>query len=526
MQHNQWLSSWHTTAQRTITRQSYPDIQEEYAIAAATERYASAVSHLADELQNNQDDPEESARALATTAAVLDHHLSTVHENLEEITHEHLLLDDHDPENLRAQQRLQNARDTSDAVTEAARAALEAQGIPLTNDHTKAPEIHELEDRRRQYKRSRQHADTATAAGNAAALKYLILHLHDLDQAQGDERDTETIEATILAMWPYEEHIILNSRRGLPKHAKQQRKEIRNLLDEHAQTIENNRPIYISRAARSFWLEGAADELTGELQEQDPQNKALFTWEDETPHLALMAYRHEGCTQIKLVNEPYHHSIRQQEALSHCNDLENQITTYLDPEEEEGAETHAVRTLLQTAAVNRTLALLNQHIRNQSANQKAIQTALAHGTPVQAKKLINALYYDQAQAVETAAKHTILAGPHLSPEQSLAALQAAKDAGASDNALRHTTDAIKAPPDILLKLGIEPQPPIPWEYARNIILETCTEEQHHSQAIWERVANATGWPTSHPNFKQLRKELSDQIFEEFEVLSDLNNPIR
>lgn len=75
MQDTQWLQDWWPASRSVSTRSMPPGNHERAAIASAANRFAVAVSKLAEEIEDDQEDPKETAQAIAKTAAILDSYL-------------------------------------------------------------------------------------------------------------------------------------------------------------------------------------------------------------------------------------------------------------------------------------------------------------------------------------------------------------------------------------------------------------------------------------------------------------------
>ena len=163
-----------------------------------------------------------------------------------------------------------------------------------------------------------------------------------------------------------------------------------------------------------------------------------------------------------------------------------------EPDQPEGQHSLTFRRMLATAAVNRTKALLNYHDDSTPHADHAIETALKHGGPDRAMNLVRAIYEDQAEAVEEATERHGLLQPPLNRAQIKAALNAAKDAGADEEAQRRTAKLLGVTPQMFQDLDLPEREPISWENAGKILLHTCGSVAPARRDKWDRVAEATG----------------------------------
>ena len=515
MQETQWLQDWLPASQSVSTRSMPPGNHERAAVASAANRFTLAVSKLAEEIEDNQeDDPKETARAIAGTAAVLDSYLSTIAEYVElpEDEEDSDEWDDPTPEDLLTKAQLGLARSTADALAERAQKLLQEAGLPMRRRDSRPFEERDIDQENQLYQQLIQYTDTAAAIGHSTAVQWMINELHE----KHDTDEPSQKAALILAMWPNENELMHLRNRKLPQHAKEAVDASIDQLMQCTWCIEEHRPVFVSLLADPQWHYGRAKELISEFPNVGPEAAAMYSWEDEDTQQAIMAYKQQGSTHVKLVREPYEHPITMQEALEHCNSLELNATELRDQDEPEGPHAQAIRNMLSMAAVNRTLALLGYQGESREPLERAVRIATQHGDATQAYNLVNAIYDEQAQVVfETAAAHRLDKSP-LSATQAQEAVAAARNAGATDDALRYMTSILSIPEENARQMGIPEPEPIPWEHAHDIIRNACSTYPPVDQERWDRITIATGWPPEHPNVHRLRQILTEEATDRLE----------
>ena len=523
MNQQDWTRDWLPAPHQLNTRYEEPGILESAAVAAAASQFATAVTRMAqearagtgedktgeDETGEDETGPRDEAMNLAISAAVVEHQVSTIEAyiQLEEILDpeegEEDEEDDPPPEALQAKEQIKRARATADALSQLARTGLEELGIPVIRKET-APswEERDIEEKNREYRAHRLQADAAATIGNAAAINWLLDRL--VEDENQDEHDHERMGALVLAMWPNEQYLVTGKGPELPPEAAMAREDtIRRVMDM-IWNIEEHRPVFLSELTQDEWENDGVQYLLSNLN-AGPETDPAFEWDAEKPEEAVMAYRHQGSTHVKRVREQYDHPIEIREALHHCNELEDLIIDLHDEDEPEGAETQAHRCLLKMAAVGRAMALINIHDGDWDRNEHAIRIAMEHGGPTRAQELIRAIYDDQAEAVNDAMARHALLDPPLREGELRAAMEAARAAGAADEALRQTASMLGVTREGTERLGIPERKPIPWEKARAIIMHLCATIPPVTQERWERIAAATGWSTDSPEVRELRE---------------------
>ena len=514
MNQQDWTREWLPAPHQLNTRYEEPGILESAAVAAAASQFATAVTRMVqearagtgeDETGQDETGPRDEAMKLAVSAAVVEHQVSKIEAYIQmEETLDPEEEDDPSPETLQAREQIKRARATADALSQLARTGLEELGIPVREETALSWEETDIEEENRQYRARRLQADAAATIGNAAAINWLLDRL--VEEQNQDEHDHERMGGLVLAMWPNEQYLVTGKGPELPPEAATARKDTIHRVMDMVWDIEEHRPLFLS-------------ELTSELTQDERENESIqyllsnlnagpetdptFEWEAEKPEEAVMAYRHQGSTHVKRVSEQYDHPIEIGEALHHCNELEDLIINLHDEDEPEGAETQAHRCLLKMAAAGRTMALINLHDGDWDRREHAIEMAMQHGGPTRAQELIRAIYDDQAQAVNDALARHALLDPPLREGELRAAMEAARAAGAADEALRQTASMLGVTREGAERLGIAERKPIPWEEARRIIMHLCATIPSASQERWERIAAATGWSTDSPEVGEL-----------------------
>ena len=90
----------------------------------------------------------------------------------------------------------------------------------------------------------------------------------------------------------------------------------------------------------------------------------------------------------------------------------------------------------------------------------------------------------------------------LTEEQTKAAISAARNSGATDQALRDMTTQLGIEPNELATYDLPAQPQIPWEEARHILeIAFCLKQQPNED--WLSATAVLGWPSDHHNIIQL-----------------------
>ena len=511
MQENQWLQDWLPTAAHVNTRSMPPGTHERAAVASAAHRFTLALCQLAEEIENDQDDPKDAAQAITATAAVLDNYVSTVTEYINQQSDEENYdqWDDKTPEGLLTKARLDLARSAADTLAVRAQNRLLEAGLPISRHNSSPFQETDIAQENRLYQQIVKYTDTAAAVGHCAALKWLINELHEKDNTTEPNQKT----SLVLAMWPNEENLMRLRNKELPRHAKETVDSSIEELMNCAWCVEEHRPVFVTSLADPQWHNGRAQELISEFPNVGPEAAAMYSWKDDDTQQAIMAYRYQGSTHVKLVREPYEHPITMQDALENCHSLELAATELRDEDEPEGPHAQAIRNMLSMAAINRTLALLGYQHESRATLEHAVRIAMQHGTTTQAYNLVNAIYDEQAQTViESAANHGLDKSP-LTATQAREAVTAARLAGASDDALRHMASILNVPEDDAHQIGIPEPEPVPWEHAQDIIRNICGTYPPADQERWDRITTATGWPPEHPNVQRLRKTLTTEFID-------------
>ena len=506
MQENQWIKDWLPATRSISTRSMEPGPHERAAVASAANHFTLAVSKLAKEIEDGQNGPKDNARAIATTAAVLDNYVCHIAEyvGLPDDEDDHDEWDDPTPEDLLVKAQLGLARSAADALAEHAQKLLLDAGLPFSQSDNRPYAERDTAQETKLYQQLTQYADTASAVGHSAATTWLIDKLHE----QHDTDEPSQKAALVLAMWPNEDPLMRLRNRSLPQQAKDAVNDAVAELMDCVWCIEEHRPVFVTPLAEPQWHDGRAKELASEFPNVGPEAEAMYSWEDDDTQQAIMAYRRQGSTHVKLVREPYDHPISMEDALAHCHSLEISTTELREYEEPEGPPTQAIRNMLAMAAINRTLALLGYQSESHAPLTRAVRIATQHGDATQAYNLINAIYDEQAQAVFAVAEAHGLDKSLLTDTQAQEAVEAARAAGASDDALRHMTSILGIPEDDIHRMDIPETKPISWEHAQEIIQNVCDTYPPVDQEKWDRITAVIGWPPDHPAVRRLRQTMT------------------
>ena len=414
MEEVQWIRDWLPAGHDLSTRAIEPGTHELAATAGATHRFALAVIQFTEGSADDGEDPHQEARSLAATAAALDSFVAQMTKYAGDPSEDDLDdWDDAPPEELRARDQLAQARTAAKALTARARERLDAAGLPIGRRDESEGADRDIQRANEEYRELVRWHETAMAVGHAAAINWLIDELHE----EQDAPDPERKSAIVLAMWPHEDQLMRLHHRDLPPAAAEAVNESVARILECTWCIEEHRPVFVSEMAEPQWHDGRAQELCSEFPNVGPEAEAMYSWEENTPHEAIMAYRHRGSTHVKLAREPYAHPISMEVALEHCHSLEVEATEIRDADEPEGPHAQAIRGMLAIAAINRTLALLGYHDQSREPLDRAVKIALRHGSRTQAFELLNAIYDEQAQAVCNEAVAHGLEAPSSAPHR-------------------------------------------------------------------------------------------------------------
>ena len=509
MQSNSWLRHWLPGGHNTTLRYMMPGNVEKWAIANAAQRYTEAVAGLASTMLDQGDGREDAAKDAAVTAAVLDQYLSDIGGYADTATHDEQEEEDDDdyeegedltPEVLSTRSQLTRAKTTADDLARRIRQRLAELKLPENPQRAFTMDTTDIQEANRLHTERQMAADHAATVGNAAAMEWL---LNQLLEETGPDHDAHRPGAIVLAMAPHEDYLIRTNKN--PK-AKEQAEETWTRFLSEVWRIEEHRPAFVSHRAKGLLTQRAIDDIIGQIQAVGPDSDPTHDWTEDNPEDAVMAYRHQGSNHVKLIAEPYDHPINSEVALAHCNQLDDTIIGLWDPETEEGLETQGIRTIMRTNSANRTLAILHYHYQPQALMDLALRIANMYGSRAVAKNLALQIYDHQADAVGAALERMGLDQPPLNAEQALRALEAAKAAGASDDALRETATLLGLMPE---ETGLPQPEPIPWEWTQEIfqyIFQYISDSGTPPPLDrWERVAQATGWPADHDNLKRLAR---------------------
>ena len=499
MNSNKWLNAWLPGGYKPEMRYMEPTDMEVWAISNAARRYADAINTLSLPLLDPDPDthPADAALEAAMAAGVLESYLSEVEEYVGDGETEDGEGDPPDPtpDLLSARSELAMARHITNDLAERVSQRLGQLQLQQNRDSlTIAMDPESIRKNNEDLRKRTLAAENAATTGNAAAMDWLLEQLEDDADA---DHEPHRLGSIILAMAPHETYVM---RRPEDPKAAERAKEAQTAYFAKAPFMEEHRPAFISDMARDLVPLPEIDQAIAQLHGVGAESEALHLWEEDTFHRAFMAYRHQGSVHVKLIAEQYDHPIRSEKALAHCAELDEVIISLADPEEEEGALAQCMRKMMSVNSANRTLAILHYHFRSQDMMDTAVRIAAHHGTRNTGKQVALELYDHQADAVEAALTRTQLDGSPLTEAQALAALEAAKAAGADDDALRETAPLLGLSP---AQAGLPEPPQIPWEWAQTVMALAFHGNEPPQAHRWERMALAIGWNTNHPNLKRL-----------------------
>lgn len=506
MTDREWIAAWLTTPQNVSTRSIWPRPPERAAVATAATHFVKAAEEMAESIEG---EPDAKARDTAVIAAVVDDYVSTISKYIEPTDDDvneddEYELDDNAPENLNAMRQIAVAREAAASLTERARRMLEEAGLPEKPEKGATMASPEWQKGWEEQEKRGALANSAAVAGHSAALRWLIEELYE----NHDPERPELKSAIVLAMWPNEDKLMRLRGSFLTNAGRETLTETVGILMQNTWDIEEHRPAFVTQLADPQWHDGHGQELVSMFPNVGPEADAMYHWDEDDTDNAIMAYRHRGSTHVKLVSEPYSHSIDWREALGHCEALEQEALESRDFEEEDPNTAQAAREMLAMAAANRSLILLGYHDIDHDDLDEAAQSALRRGGAPRAWQLINAIYDGQAQIVYQKAAELGLNQPELTPEQMKAAVTAAQAAGATADAVRHMAATLGLTPEDPASVGIAEAEPIPKPYAQFIISNVFSIHAPRDEEKWQRVVAATGWDHSESEFQRLRRMLS------------------
>ena len=488
------LEDWITPSHLTATRYIAPSNYERVAAANATTAFTNAIYKLTDQIESSDDTQNNKAIRTIASVAILANFVSSVVRRVD--SENTALINDQDvptPAIAEAFLNLESSVEATNKLAQRAQSALQELDIPLTPlqrnfqlplDHTanlQATEQRQLRDRA---------AETAFFTGNAAALEW---HLEQLSQTDHEDQPMGPMGGHILAMWPTENNLMRMTYRehdddSFHQAASKARQEaISNLLTpDNLNIVEFARPVHISC---NIGEDNDPEFLIGQSWGRGPECEAMYESPTDDLSHSIMLYRYQGCTHVKTADEPYAHPIDRQTVLSHCDDLEQLLLDLEDPEAPDRPATYRL------AVTNRAKALSGLHHIPERTMYRIVQkTKRTIPDLTRQKAVVDAICDGFRDPAEQLYEYHDLNQTPLTPEQLQVAIDAARNAGASEAALRDMAIMLAVPSQDTLKYGVPSQQPVPWTHARDIIRDICAMK-HNDSTSWLTASQAMGWTT-------------------------------
>ena len=506
MERLEWLETWVPPGLNSSIRFAPPLSHEQNAAAGAAQAFTNAVLDLADR-QDKTEDPTARAIAITVAAAILTDYIKTIKKrtgreadpDLEE-------WDDVPPEILKANQIIAFCTDIAEGLADRAETCLKQAGMgnqPLEyNSHTEeTPENNRFW---KQHQEQRKVAQAASMLGNAAAIEW---HLDEMEKLDA-ETDQEQLGGHVLALWTNSDNLTSSERNPSledPEHEAAISK--RSLAIGRLTTPENltqqefSRPVQASRRSIERWDEHNGNFLIGQLWGHGDHSKAMYDWEDDETIDAIMTYRYQGSTHVKLVTEPYQHPIDRNTALEHCNDLEEAAFEIEEP------DNPLSERIVHQAILNRCLVLTGLHQTPLELIHTTLEIAQeTFGESTRMEAFIQVLSNGYVEVAENIINRQELKRNSLNHEQTQAAFTAARATGATASAMR----------DMAIRLGMKPEEirlhripdalQVPWEEARHI-LEHTYRLKNPDNPSWFGAAMVMGWNPNDPLIQRLAAQL-------------------
>ena len=247
--------------------------------------------------------------------------------------------DDPEPETVRGREDLGKAHEIAQSMTARSMTAL-ARAHLQSEESNQDPQEWTL---------LKALASTAARTGNAAALT------HHLEMLTAPGKSLAQRAGEVLASWPSQENLIDSGSSPAGQRPEPTGEEPCPGFEEAAQAsnqaitllmstdvigdAEEAHIVQASPLAQEAHDNGDADYILGLLWGNLGNSRAMYEWENDD-HQVIMAYRFQGMTYIKLLEEAYQHPILTEEALEHCYETTYSLSWTGDsptPEEIAGA---------------------------------------------------------------------------------------------------------------------------------------------------------------------------------------------
>ena len=544
--------SWSMTLSATRQRHASPDTKEKEALAEGGNAFVNAVSELA-KTWEKMEDLMERAYALSIAECTAMDYIDMVEEQLAkghqeepatggnpepapelvaEGTFEDLLEDldltgtaippwgksprtDSDPEELRARNIVQETQKVLNDMMVQTEEAQEAATERWLEDGADPDEGADP-------RRDRRLNETAIYVGNAAALRHHLARVRELASSK-EESKGEAIEGHALASWPCQQNLRDELEEGIPGY-QQAMAEARAAMQDYEsweiqELLEEGQFPDISSLAEEQDNEAAIDELLSEFFGTIDDGDAAYYWCDSGEEQPLMGYRHQGQTYVKELAEPYEHPIDARTILKHCNRLETMVIlrregycrgapgrVRLTPKEE-----YRLTRMIEDNLTVRAQAVAELNLDGTDTDLMLDDYIQGH---VRDKNLQRTLLLDMSAQSETAARDYGLGQRYyatnnpLSRSATQAVIQAARDAGEPEEAVRELGQRLNLNEVELLLLDLHPPEKIQIEDALEILKQA--HELRGIDSFWYDMARTMGLdPESEPVQKlaeQLRLE--------------------
>ena len=498
----EWLEPWVPPGLNSTMRFAPPLSYEQNAAAGAANAFTNAVLDLADR-QDKTEDPTARAIAITVATAILADYIETVRERTgREADPDLQEWDDVPPEILKANERVNFCTGVAEGLAERAKTRLE-QADMKNQPLEYVPHVEEGDEPNEfpeQYWEQRKIAYTACMLGNAAAIEWHIDQMNQLDE----DSDQEQLGGHVLALWTNSENLTsceIDQSIDDPEYkaaTSKRNKAMSKLTNPENLTLQEfHRPIQASPRSIEQWEEQDGASIANELWGHGDHSKAMYGWQDDEETDAIMAYRYQGGTHVKLVTEPYQHPIDRRTALEHCNNLEEAAFEINEP------DNPIPQRIVHQAILNRCLILAGLH--QTPADLIRITLAIAQQTfdeSTRVEAFARLLSDGYIEVAENIIKRQELKRNPLNHEQTQAALTAAQATGATESAMRDMAIRLGMKPEEIRLHGIPDALPVPWEEARHILEHTYRLKSPDSPS-WLGTAMVMGWNADDPLMQRL-----------------------
>lgn len=496
MQDTAWLERWVPDGLYSQMRFAPSIPHEQSAASGALVALTTQIMTLAYAIDNRNEEAG-AAVMLTAMAAVLADHVEAVSERTGRTVDSTITeWDDSPPEVLRAVGQVTFCAGVARGLATRAKERLEADALgpaPPWDDEAAQDEMS-----------ARQGAAAAHAAalsGNAAALEW---HLDRMEALEGEPTCAQ-MDGHVIALWHNRINLIgmedwtappgaVTELEGAAGSMLREAREAAETAtqragsDRLADLARRHRPMRASIMASQPEARPAGEALVAAVPEHPYLDSvAVYQWVDGAEAEALMAYRYQGCTHLKLVTEPYGHPVDQGTSLQHCSDLEDQVSESLTAGEP------ANEAMMHQAILNRSLALAGLATTAPGEVQKVIErTKIAFDENTRTESMTRIIaggYFEAAQHLITV--HDVQECP-LNEEQARTVVQAARASGASDTRVREMAIRLGMTHEDMEAAGITRAKRIPWDDA-SAILEMLYWLRSDPGRSWEEAAKLMGW---------------------------------